>query len=412
MYPPKLSCAVQFRDPLRTSATVTYCAHPVGKDQSRFRGREKLVPDVDLAQFECRAVIDWVNLKFEVGHQTHCSHIRRVIGQRFGAKPYVKPIDPTPSGNSRVFVMTVQEPGKAVVYAVISDIAREFEIVGDVQIDAIEISVDFRPLVPSDLLRAQLHGVLTRSFWTSRDVFKKPDDRPRSVGEGVKGTTVNYLFRIFDEEELHKPGAGKPVGVDSSIWIDARVDCPPTADATFYVGAKNTPIRWRIMDKVKDQQNRRTGTLKLLGDAEKRVRVEVTLSQPALTSETGLRCLQDLEIFRFTTLQGKFFKFMLPTFRVEPEWDNRHPNLNVWLDRMKVARFLKTGILGLEWSDLAREHFRKPHLAQMKKSLRHLPANLPVRKRRAAPTTKTYIAYDEVATKIQTALRHLGERWI
>ncbi len=411
MYPSNQTCPVHFRDPARSPASINYSARPTGGTQARLRGRELLVPDLDLGQFECRAVVDWVKLRFTIGRQTHLSHLRRLIGDRLGAKPHVAPGDATLTGHSTVFVVTVQEPEKSEVDAIFNDIARKHGIVGDILIDAIEISVDFRPHVPSDRARAELFGVLQRSFWTSRDVFSAQNDRPRCFGAEMKGRKMHRLFRIFEEEELNGTTLGKRAKIDSSIWLDAKVDTPASADGTLYVGARNASIRWRLMDKVKDQQNRKTGTFKALSDAEKRVRVEVTLSQPELGAKTGLHRLHDLQTFRFTTLQKKFFRFMLPTFQATPEKDNLHPMLNVWIDRMRIERFLKTGILGLEWSDRARDHFRKPHLAELKKTRRSASATRAKKKKRPLPVSRNYVAYEDLCWRIQASLRHLGERW-
>jgi hypothetical protein len=132
----------------------------------------------------------------------------------------------------------------------------------------------------------------------------------------------------------------------STDWDNA-----PYTDGTLEVGAKEADMRWRIMDKVRDQQNRKAGTFIALDDKSKRARIEVTLDRPEVAA-LGVTSIDDLKKLNFTKLQGRYFRFLLPTFTQKSSVlpDVRSAMIG-WRDFQRTIKFTRTGNIGLKTMD-------------------------------------------------------------
>ena len=213
-------------------------------------------------------------------------------------------------GVSDKFDVTIQEPDLRKIRAFCDALEAKYGLEILPAVRAIEISVDFKPKHPDDTARAKLYTALTRHFWADRDVVSNPYERPRFTwgdrpgwDQGKRNPTGHVL----------KHGWKRSKHINEHFLLSTEHDRAPFVDANYYVGAKDADVRWRIMDKVVDQQNRDAGTFMPLDDADKRVRVEVTLDRPAV-ERLGVPFLEDLPKLHFARMQKSFFTFICRRF--------------------------------------------------------------------------------------------------
>ncbi|AMX99988.1 hypothetical protein AB0V79_17180 [Mesorhizobium ciceri] len=372
----------------------------MANSQARLAGRYALEPEINLDAFHCRAVIDWVTISFWLGRKTQFQWLQNDIEAILGRKPFVQPLSEEPGGLADTFDVKIQEPD-------LRKIRTACELVSDKYgqevlpfIRAIEISVDFTPKQPDDGIRAKLFTVLARHFWANQDVISDRLNRPRFTwGSGTNETA----HPLKHSKEL-------PDWVNEHLLMSTERDRAPFTDATYYIGAESEIVRWRIMDKVVDTQNRRTGTAIELDEADKRVRIEVTLDRSEV-SALGVTYLEDLSRLRFARLQGRFFTFMLPTFSdIKKAGRSVNSAVKAWHDQQRTEKFLKTGVIGLKAMDDARER-QAMHLRKQERRL--LVAQGSKMKRPPRVGTQkagTFLAYDELNGRVSDALRHLGAR--
>ncbi|TPN49485.1 hypothetical protein FJ976_17295 [Mesorhizobium sp. B1-1-9] len=379
---------------------LTFRRRAMANSQARLVGRYALEPEIDLDAFNCRAVVDWLTICFWLGRKTQFQWLQDDIEAVLGRKPFVQPLSEEPGGVADKFDVRIQEPDLRKIRAACDLVGAKYGLEMLPFIRAIEISVDFTPKQPDDGKRAKLFTVLTRHFWTDRDVISGHFDRPRFTWGKNKEETGHVLRHI----------EGGPEGVNESLLISTVRDRSPFVDSNYYIGAKGSDISWRIMDKVIDTQNHRAGTAIQLDEADKRVRIEVTLDRPAV-SAIGLTHLKDLARMRFARLQGMFFTFMLPTF-VDVGKVGRSVNsaIKAWHDQQRVAKFLQTGVIGLKAMDDARE-LQAMHLRKQERRLL-VAQGLKMKRPPRVGTQKagTFLAYDELNGRVSDALRHLGAR--
>lgn len=379
---------------------LPYQRVPLHQTQARLSGRYLLKPEIDLNDFTCRAVIDWITVCFWLGRETQHQWLQCDVEAVLGTKAFIRAIDQKPGGVSDKFDIRVQEPELPKLRQLHHQLEAKFDLHMPPLVRAMEISVDFTPREHDDVARSKLYTALTRHIWTERDVISRPESRMRYFPD-ASGTKMGHVL-------AYSPRQSKSVNDHHLISTDR--DRAPFVDSTYYVGARNDDVRWRIMDKIIDRQNRSVGTSLVLDDAMKRVRVEVTLDRPEVTA-LGIDYLDDLKELRFSTLQGRFFKFMLPTFPDEQQTGStRRTAIEAWKSRQRMEKFRKTGVIGLEAMDgvlgQQMKRLRKRsvhHLAQKGLALKPLA-------RRGVGVTGHLMAYEEINERISIALKNLGRR--
>lgn len=371
---------------------------PIEKKQRRFEGRYALTPQVQLYEFECRAVIDWIKIRLVFARGTQHQWVQQLVEPVVGRRSHIDVIDETPGRVSHVFEITFQEPDLNQVNGICGLLDKRFGLQVPPVVAGIEISVDFRSNFRDIRDRAKLFTVLSRHFYPARDVLKAHRDRPRfSFGGGKAWAGV--LGRKKGRPDL-----------DDYYFTSLDTDQAPFVDSTYYVGADEADIRWRIMDKVVDTQNRAAGTFVSLDDIDKRVRIEVTLGRSAIAG-LGVEYLTDLPRLRFAQLQSRFFSFVLPTFE-----DASHFHAGAvkaaksMHEKKREQKFLGTGVIGLLAIDGAwarrLEVIRKDAKIRLRSSGR---AVKPI-KRVGRGSSGNYLAYEELNDRVGVALRHLGQR--
>lgn len=384
---------------------LVFRRRPTGKKQARLAGRYALEPDIDLKAFSCNAVIDWIVVCFWLSRKTQFQWLKRDVDSALGTNCHVHIHDEEPGDVSDKFNVTIQEPDLRKIRVLCDAIEAKYGLEILPAVGAIEISVDFKPDEPDDAARAKLYTALTRHFWTDRDVISRPYDRPRftwgdSPGwdQGKRSPTGHVL----------KHGSKRPKHINEHFLLSTEHDRAPFVDASYYVGAKGADVRWRIMDKVVDQQNRDAGTSVPLDDADKRVRIEVTLDRPAV-ERLGVTFLKDLPKLHFARLQKSFFTFMLPTFYGTGKAGRPlGAAIKTWHDQQRIQKFLKTGVIGLKAMDDVRARQAKKLRRQERGWMIAKGLKMKRQPRVGTQQTGTFLAYDELNGRVSDALHRLG----
>lgn len=265
--------------------------------QPRLAGRFVAKPVIDLGAYSCRAVVDWIALKLVFRRQTQFRYVREAMMLAGIDRPRVKAVDWEEGRSTNEFYTKIQDATPDRVHKALAALDAEFGLLGSPAVEAIEISVDFRPKTPSDVMRLAIVGVLGRHIYPTRDIVRAGSDRPRysaAHGEGI------YL--VGDSK--------RSSSLDRLRHIDS--DRPWPVDATLMIGRKNGSVQWKVMDKLLDAQHPDGSRIELL-EAEKRARIEITLNQ-AEVGAIGINTVDDLSHVSFTKLQGRYFRFMLPSF--------------------------------------------------------------------------------------------------
>lgn len=374
--------------------------------QARLAGRYTLEPEIDLKAFSCNAVIDWIVVCFWLGRKTQFQWLKRDVDSALGTNCHVHIHDEEPGGVSDKFDVRIQEPDLRKIRTLCDAIEAKYGLEILPAVRAVEISVDFKPKDPDDAARAKLYTALTRHFWTDRDVVSNPYDRPRFTW-GEKAKPDEEKKETTSHSLRHDPE--RPEYVNEHFLLSTKHDRAPFVDANYYVGAKDADVRWRIMDKVVDRQNRSAGTFVRLDDADKRVRVEVTLDRPAM-ERLGVTFLEDLPKLHFARLQKSFFTFVLPTFLDAGKAGRSFAAaIRTWHDQQRVQKFLKTGAIGLKAMDDARE--RQARRLRKQERGRMVSKGMKMKRppRVGTHQSGTFLAYEKLNGRISDALRRLGE---
>ena len=386
-------------DPIKTTfANVThlpdeqgqirYRERPAGRLQRRFKGRTILEPDVYPFQFDCRAVIDWIELSFVTGRSTQMRYLQQAVVDLGLRRPNVKD-----AGDGHTWTIRVQAPEAADLIHLRRLLIEKFDVNGAIGIAEMEISVDFYPRNGSEDLRRKFVAVLRQTILPRWFVWDEVLTRPRVIGM-VGGP--NFLM---PDLPFRRDRVALLAGTGSDI----------DADSTFYIGAKDGQRMIRIMDKKTDvRKTSGSGPVELNPD-ERRARVEVVLRGEALHRH-GLRCLEDLFSVSLAKLQGENFHFMLPTVTSRQSagrsWER---SLARWKDLFDLRAFPGKGVIGMHWH-------RQEHWRVFKQEVNRLRSSGGQAKKKLLPRltdkpTDTFAAFEELNEVVQVALALPPENW-
>lgn len=108
--------------PLPTTATLPFAKTPalemelphklipLRHTQARLRGRQMLVPDIDLAAYRFRALIDWIEFRMRFNRGVQVQQLQPVMVQIFGRNAHNIVEDAGPGGVFTSCRIKVQEP--------------------------------------------------------------------------------------------------------------------------------------------------------------------------------------------------------------------------------------------------------------------------------------------------------------
>lgn len=374
--------------------SLTYTEQQAGQKQKRFQNRVVLQPQIDLKSYSCRAVLDWADIRLRTVKYTQWKWIKHHIDKAIGERTWVEKGKLDDDGKYREFVVRIQEPVTKDLLIAEDAVKTKWDLQEQAEIVGLEVSVDFTPREPSEEALALMFGVLVRSHLPNRNIIDEPGDRPRFAWG--RGNDDNRHVLGYDQRHPER---------SDMFLLDPAKDEPAAFDATYYVGARESRSAWRTMIKVLDRQNIATGTREVLPERERRVRLEVTVDEGELR-ELGIQTIADLAVQKFQRFQGRYFKFVVPTFpelASEPE-ENRSPLLKL-LRKQRLQRFLNAGVVGLEAWDEAWGRKKKQTRKETLKSGRPLdPTSI------MSGSSSTLKRYEELTRRAIQALRHIDDR--
>ncbi|MGV8989727.1 MAG: hypothetical protein ACOH2H_26375, partial [Cypionkella sp.] len=317
-------------------------------------------------------------------------------------------------GACDTFDIKIQDPASVRwVVEVCREIAAKFGEKEEPVVSGVEFSLDAYPREPSYDARAMLLGVMQRTIFTHRDIVTKKASRPRSTTKSAMpettGPNLPQAKKLQNRKLFIEGVTGKP----NYNYTVAENHRTPFIDGTMYFGAKKDDVMIKIMHKTIDEQKpaqkSSEGSAKILTEIERRVRIEVTIQGKEL-DEIGFRNLADLQGFKFSKLQGRYFQFKLPTFR--DALNSVSSGASAVLAEMEKRRaeiFLKSGVVGLNASEEERANERARMLPGIRKALRSEGRTLKL-KRTGQGETGTFVAYAELNHLAALSFRHLGNR--
>lgn len=378
------------KDPGRR-LSLEYVDEPVKLVQPRVVGRRTLKPAIDLGSYSCRAVLDWLDVSFELSRPTQFRYVQQIIKEVTSRNAFVKAASSGPGGTDTIFNVRLQEPHLRQVCECARLLETKYGVKSEPYVSGLEVSVDFRPTVHSDYHRARLVAVMSRHLWPNRDVITKAGDRPRFAWDRGGNYTRHTLNAYSD---------------DADPLLNTSGDLSPAFDATYYLGQRIGGTMWRVMDKVIDRQQVDLGLWRDLPDADKRARVEVRLDRLEL-KQLGITGLGNLLRFNLASLQGSYFQFMLPTFSSPGGLFSNHDRH--W-EKHRQARFLAAGVVGLQAMDGERQRLQKASRPEMVRQLRARGVKVEPARRAGSGRNGTLMAYEELNDRVAMALRKLQER--
>jgi hypothetical protein len=380
--------------------TLTYVEKTLRSSQARLANRAALTPEIDLKSYQCRAVIDWIDILFELSRRSQYWQLNDRIEKITGRKEFLDPLDPGEGKTATRFRLRVQEPNLEAVRKVLEDLESVYGFAGAADVVGIEISIDFYPTTPDDDARALMHGVLVRHFYPTTRVLKSSRAWPRFTPGRIKQTDF-IVSRNESDDSL-----------DVAARMSPGMDRPAFYNSTVYLGERDDRrASWRIQNKVLDKQNKAAGTRDELPDDKKRVRIEVTLGAEGCR-EVGLDKFNDLDRWRITRLQKGFFQFMKPTFAVVRPGGPRPGSAAVkrMVEEYQKQRFFNAGVLGLQIREDARGELRALEMPNIRKLHQRSGTRLPVRPRVGTGPFGTMVAYEELTRMVERALAGLQGR--
>jgi hypothetical protein len=371
---------------------LSYVETDPEKTQPRVLGRHALMPALSLKSYRVSAAIDWIQVHVVLDRVTHVAKLRSVLKAAIGESLRVDSVNGDRHHRDAAWLIKFQDPERFRTAKAIDALRREFGLVGEPELEAIEVSVDFYPKVPTDAARHQMVGVLQRHLLVPEVPATAERGLPRMLTKkGAGGVVWLHTDGAFNEDEQKR----------DPRTTEMYIDC------TLQVGEKGVGAGWRVMDKTTDK--RTDDTHEPLPAEKRRARVEVTLNKDELRKkepgkkELGLVALSDLEGFRFEMLKARYFPFFLPTVRVRGT-DKPARWIQTELDARYVDRFLRLGVMGLRaWERRAYVTVK----ASRKTMARDKRATLPPLRRLGQ--TGTLVEFGTLNERVRGALRSL--RW-
>ena len=388
--------------------------------QPVLRDRSVLHPDIDLNKYHCRAVLDWVEFRFDtlgihqsINIQRYATKTLRDHGASSSVFVWGRNRKIRYTGSQ--FILRVQQPEPRALLILCKALNQKYLAgVGSIaqwQIAGMEVSVDFfvkdQPGLSADtktLLRWRMSDLLRRHLKPQAVLTEQERCYPRFFSEATgKGSAV-FLVEIKKPKALGRAyGEIAKLGLSPSVLGPLQLSSHHQApvDRTSYIGAKEFPVMLRVMDKTTDQRNPDEDNVVDLEEKDRRSRVEVTLQSDGENvggaAAVGIETIGDLFSFGFQGIRKPIFEFFLPTFNAEDE-------MAVLPFPVKVTEhkvFERSGVYGL---DRTHRSIQEINLARYRKG--EIPD-----KPQALGTKGRLLSYTELNGKVDRALRKLSKDW-
>lgn len=160
--------------------------------QPRYIGRDVLEPDIDLSDYRCNAVVDWITITFYTHKEHQAKNIHKRLNEVYAHSLFVSGPDAKKRYQGKEFLITLQTPDAAnlvqLLRALRSYPDRRTETRFRTRIHAIEISIDFYPYSGDANDRIRMTDVLRRHLMPDPLIWAHENGIPRTVyGKFVSG---------------------------------------------------------------------------------------------------------------------------------------------------------------------------------------------------------------------------------
>lgn len=398
----------------------TYTAASGASPQPVLDGRSILSPDIDLNDFRCTAVIDWIEVRMQNTPGLHQArnihfHAKKML-DKLGSQStiFVSGPDGETGYIGHDFILRLQQPVAREMMEFLEEMLQYYRprnpTVMALPIAGTEVSVDFR--VKPKPGRDQDASNLLR--WRMADALRRHLRLGPVLTEEVRCAPRYYIYRngrdtaIFNIDRNTSDLSGKlkveatRLGLTHDQVVPLRRASHRSApiDTTHYIGAEEFAVMLRVMDKTTDRRNPSSSSAVDLPPEEWRARIEVRLKntdEHAVLGVVGLNTVGDLCRVDFKKMRKPFFEFFLPT--VGTTCDTL--SLSVSVSASETGVFARSGVYGLDRLHRSIEAINRARYAAREISTR--PTKLGKKGR--------LMSYVELNRKVDRALRALSRHW-
>lgn len=379
-----LSVPLTYREATSPAHHVEFRREDLRNVQARLQNRYSLVPRIDLTQFRCKAVIDFVEMEIVTNTNTNVPAMRTWVSEALSVpKPWCDQVGGD-KNSSNIFRVRIQDPRISKIDRLDRAIsATTAGLAQPITIAKLEVSIDFYPRSGNEEDRLAMFGVLQRTYMPSMNVWTKNRDHPRF--QWSKEDKPTFFLPSLTKRGLHHQRSPEAAFLDSTV----------------YYWEKTGPALIRIQNKISNNRNK--DSFIALPQEDKRARIEVTLTGSAL-SDLKLRTIADIARFSFTKLQGDHFHFALPTFLDRARLP-QHQKVQEAINLRDRESFAKGGVLCLERLRGVREDWFK-RVGELK--ARGITPSL---RRMGKGDRGTTVTYEALNMIVRAALQDMGRRF-
>ncbi len=322
-----------------------------------------LSPCIDLNDYNCSAVVDWLEFAMETPEIHQAVNAHRFLSNALmalGSKSTVHVSGPNREtgykGHS--FIVRIQQPRPRDVLRLMQQAVRHYNIdvagIGCLPVRGIEVSVDFKiranrelPSDERDIKRWQIQDLLWRHLRVVPSFSELKNCSPRFTREGPKRTRADFVV----QQTTPKPAsvistAGIKGKQASALMLSAYHQ--PHLDMTYYVGSNQESVLLRVMDKRSDRRDPSRTSRDELPEKEWRARIEVSLlgahGVVGVPEALGVGTVRDLVGFKFREVRKLVFEFYVPTF----DGDGDVPISGLRTSVTELEAFRRGGVYGLD----------------------------------------------------------------
>ncbi len=356
--------------------------------QPLLKDRVILKPDIDLNDYRCRAVIDWVEVQLDTVGVHQARNIHRTAAGFLAdvgstSSVIVKGLDRKLGHSGSQFTLRIQQPQPQALLAFCKKLVTKYnpgsKSVEDMPITGIEVSVDFyvknHATLDEDaqnLLRWQMTEILQRHLKPGKALTEMDWNHPRFFSEingktSSKPTVSKSSARATSKQRAETARLGLQQHILTPLRIGAHSQAP--IDTTFYIGEKGSAVMLRVMDKTTDKRDPVRNTADDLSPADRRSRIEVTLlkniGEVGGPAAVELETLKDLFGYTFQPMRKLVFEFFHPTVNSGDETGDLPFPVNI----NELDVFKRSGVYGLDRvqrsiADIAIRRYRKREIPQ------------------------------------------------
>lgn len=400
-------------------ALQAYRLRPCTSIERRFNGRLDVLPSLNLDDYEFDAVIDYLRIELTSSKPMSPINVYKKLRAAAIEPGWIKAL-PLPGETKWLatrFTMRIDDPTPASLHGRIDAIRKMGDFDCDGRLALLEVSIDIYPKARGDeVARIMMTDHLRRhilpnpAIWrdvTTGDTWPRwvgnPDPKKTRPDGTPERPSPHYLVGKGEAELNEHLARGR---------FSNRKPAPSNATTYFGCSASGRGMI-RIMDKVIDKQSRGKGAYVALKPADRRTRIEVELSGPALEAFLGDPHVDRLHEVDFRKLRSEFFEFAKPTV---PEFPLAVPGgpasslgtVIVDFEHQKeISTFHVAGAVGLH---LLQQHRAKKMRRRRKAALRRRGIALD-RERQGLGKSGFLLSYETLNDKCENALRRINRAW-